>query len=73
MKTAKRDCDQNRMKVNFLSGSVGVFPYWLAKIDDAPNEILSVYLGRNPGKRCLGITVMDYPGTRLIRQITEAN
>jgi hypothetical protein len=67
MNTANAACSPNRMKVNFLSGSGGVMPYWLAKIDGAPNQSLDVYLQRNPGKKCLGVTIMDYPGTRLIR------
>lgn len=37
METAKRGCDSGRLKANFLSGSGGVFPYWLARIDGGTN------------------------------------
>lgn len=60
------------MKINGLSGSGGVFPYWLAKNDGFPNQVMDVEL-RNVKKRCLGITVMDYPGASLIRGIIASN
>lgn len=66
LKTAQRNCDDNRLKVNYLSGSGGVMPYHLAKIDGGTNQALDAWLKGNP-KGCLGITVMDYPGTALIR------
>jgi len=66
MTTANLACSSTRMKVNFLSGSGWVLPFWFAKMDGGPNQSLDAYLQSHPGKRCLGITIMDYPGTRLI-------
>lgn len=60
------------MKFNGLTGSGGVFPYWLAMGDGFPNQVMEVEL-RNRIKRCLGITTMDYPGTPLIKGIIESN
>ena len=37
METAKRGCDSGRLKANFLSGSGGILPYILAKIDGGTN------------------------------------
>lgn len=65
-------CSNTRMKVNFLSGSGGVLPYWFAKWDNQPNQVMDIAL-RNQQKRCLGVTIMDYPGTSLIRGIINSN
>jgi hypothetical protein len=65
-------CNDVRMKVNFLSGSGGVQPYWLAKWDGQPNQVMDMAL-RQVQKRCLGVNLMDYPGTALIRGIINSN
>lgn len=64
---ALTQCVNNKLKVNFLSGSGGVLPYWLAKTDGSPNEAMDSWLKSTNYKGCLGVTVMDYPGARLIR------
>ena len=71
--TATRFCFSSRLKVNFLSGSGGVFPYWLARIDGGTNQSLERWLVQSNYKGCLGITIMDYPGARLINRIIDSN
>lgn len=61
------------MKINFLSGAYGVMPYWWARTDGKSNESVHVWLGKNGGKRCLGVNLIDYPGTGLIGRIIASN
>ena len=65
METAQKNCENNRLKVNQLSGSSEVLPFQLAKMDGGPNQVLDVWL-RDNHAGCLGITIMDFPGTGLI-------
>lgn len=73
MNLAKLQCQNDKLKVNFLSGNYGVLPYWMARSDGWPNEKLDIFLRNNNYKGCLGITIMDYPGCRLINEIINSN
>ncbi len=69
----QRPCESGKMKINFLSGSYGVMPYWFARTDGQANESAYVWIKNNRGKRCLGVNLMDYPGNDLIARIVSSN
>ncbi len=63
------------MKVNFLSGTGGYLPPLpraIAKMEGGPNQVMDMALKSNI-KRFLGITLLDFPGTSLIKGIINSN
>lgn len=60
------------MKGNFLSGSVGITPFELTEHSGGPNAKLLEILKKKE-KRCLGITIMDFPKVELIEAIIMSN
>ena len=67
------ECNPDRFKINFWTGAFAVLPYMMARLSKGPNRSGYEWLRDNPGKKCLGINMIDYPSVPLIQELIKTN
>jgi hypothetical protein len=71
--TIKVPCSLTRFNLNYWTGAFAVLPYMFAKIGKGPNAAYYGWLRENRGRKCIGITMMDFPSHKLIKELYMTN
>lgn len=71
--TLQKPCELHRFKLNFWTGAFAVLPYLFAKIGKGPNKTNFDWLKANRGRKCIGISMIDFPSHSLIKELYMTN